>query len=272
MNKYFLVSVIIPSYNSGEYLNEAIESVVNQTYRNLEIIVVNDGSSDDTEEIAKEWQRKDKRIRYLKHSRNKGLSTARNTGIKNSKGEYIAFLDADDIWLPQKLSLQIKKVQGPGADLVFSNWYIWEPERNTKIIAFQVDPTQDKKSLLHSLVKRNFGSPSTVFLRKSSLEKVGLFDESLNSSEDYDLWLRFCLKDMKIDFIKEPLIYYRRHSKQMTESTYIMRTSRLRVFQKIIRKNPLFLFKYPILAKKIFLLQGYKFIQDFLKIVKIRKQ
>ena len=103
-----LISVIIPSYNSGKFLGEAIESVVNQTYKNIEIIVINDGSTDNTEEIAKKWQKRDERVRYLKHKENKGPSAARNTGIKNSRGEYIAFLDDDDEWLPEKLERVIE--------------------------------------------------------------------------------------------------------------------------------------------------------------------
>lgn len=268
-----LVSVIIPSYNSGKFLNEAIKSVASQTYRDLEIIIINDGSIDDTEKIAKDWQKKDKRIRYLKHHKNQGLASARNTGIRNSKGEYIAFLDADDVWLPQKLAVQIKKIRESGADLVFSNWYIWEHGKRTKVEAFDSNPIQDnKKNLLNFLIKKNFGNPSTAFFLKSSLEKVGLFDESLRSSEDYDLWLRFLLSKMKIGFIKKPLIYYRQHSEQMSVNIYKMRVSRLQIFKKIVRKNPLFLFKYPILTKKIFLLQGYKFIQDFLRILRLKNK
>lgn len=264
------VSVIIPSYNSGKYLNEAIESATNQTYKNLEIIIVNDGSSDNTKEIAKDWQKKDERIKYLKHQTNQGLAKARNTGIKNSQSEYITFLDADDIWLPQKIEIQIKKIKELDADLVFSNWYIWDPEKGIKVKAFETNPIQNK-DLLNLFIKKNFGNPSTAFLKKSSLEKVGLFDENLKSSEDYDLWLRFLLKKMKIAFYPEPLIYSRKHPEQMSENTYTMRISRLAVFKKIARRNPLFLIKYPILTKKIICLQGYKFIQDFGKILGIRK-
>ena len=265
------VSVIIPSYNSGKFLNEAIESVVNQTYKNLEIIIVNDGSIDETEKIAKEWQEKDKRIRYLKHQKNRGLGAARNTGIKNSQGEYIAFLDADDIWLPQKIEIQLEKAKKENTDLIFTNWYIWDPKNNIKGKAFSSNPIKDKKDLLKFFIKRNFGNPSTTLLKKSSLEIVGLFDESLKSSEDYDLWLRFCLNGMKIDFTQELLIYSRQHSGQMTVNTYRMRTSRLAVLKKVIRKEPSTLIKYPLLIKKIIFLQGYKFIQDVLKMLRTKK-
>ena len=267
-----LISVIIPNYNSGKFLGEAIESVVNQTYKNIEIIVINDGSTDNTEEIAKKWQKRDERVRYLKHKENKGPSAARNTGIKNSRGEYIAFLDADDVWLPKKIEIQINKINDLDADLVFSNWYIWEPIKNVRVKAFNSNPLGNKEDLLCLFIKKNFGNPSTALLKKSSLEKIGLFDESLKSSEDYDLWLRFILKGMKIVFCIEPFIYSRKHPEQMTANTYRMRTSRLAVFKKIIQNEPNTLIKCPVLVKKIIFLQGYKFIQDFLKILGIRKR
>ncbi|RLC39557.1 MAG: hypothetical protein DRH33_02555 [Candidatus Nealsonbacteria bacterium] len=269
--KSFLISVIIPSYNSGKYLNEAIESVVNQTYKNLEIIIINDGSSDDTEEIAKKWQQKDERVRYINHKINRGPAAARNTGIKNAQGEYVAFLDADDVWLPQKIEIQIKKIKELGADLVFSNWYVWEPEKKIKIRAFESNPVENnRKNLLSFLVKKNFGNSSTALIKRLVLEEVGLFDESLRFSEDYDLWLRFLLKGMRIAFINEPLIYCRKHPKQASRNIYRMRLSRLIIFKKIARENPQFLIKYPILLKKIFLLQGYKLFIDFLNIFKKR--
>jgi glycosyltransferase involved in cell wall biosynthesis len=265
-----LISVIIPSYNSGRFLGRAIESVVNQTYKNLEIIIVDDGSVDETEKIAKAWQGKDKRIKYIKHQKNMGLAASRNTGIKNSQGEYIAFLDADDIWLPQKIETQLKKLKELNADLVFSNWYIWDPENNIKIKAFDSNPIKGKKDLLKFLIRKNFGNSSTALLKKSSLNIVGLFDETLNSSEDYDLWIRFCQKGMKIAFVEKPLIYYRTHSEQMSANIYRMCTTRLRVFLKLAKERPILLIKLPLLLKKIILLSGYKLVQDFLKIFKMK--
>lgn len=268
-----LVSVIIPSYNSGKFLNKAIESVINQTYKNLEIIIVNDGSIDETEKIAKDWQEKNERIKYLKHQKNRGPSAARNTGIRNSQGEYIAFLDADDIWLPQKTEIQLKEIKERNVDLIFSNWYIWEPEKGIKVKAFDSNPIQDnRENLLNFLIKKNFGNPSTSLFQKISLEKIGLFDQKLRSSEDYDLWIRFCLNGMKIAFIEQPFVYYRVHLTQATVNIYRMRTSRLAVFKKAVHGRPWILIKCPILFKKIFLLQTYKLIQDFLKMLGIRKQ
>ena len=263
MNEYPKISVIIPSYNSGKFLNEAIESVVNQTYKNLEIIIVNDGSIDDTEKIAKEWQEKDKRVRYLKYQSNRGLPAARNTGIKNSQGDYLAFLDADDIWLPSKLETQLEKIKETKSDLIFSNWYIWSAKSNHKSLAITKKiflGSLNQSRLLCLFIRRNLGNPSTALLKKEKLFEVGFFDEELFSSEDYDLWLRFILKGGKISFINQPLIYYRKHSEQMTTNDYKMRLSRLMVFKKVLHRKLIVLARCPILIKKIILLEGYKWV------------
>ncbi|GAH83893.1 unnamed protein product, partial [marine sediment metagenome] len=102
------VSVIIPTYNRADMVGRAIQSVINQTYQDFEIIIIDDASTDNTREVAREFQEREKRIKYFKHEINKGGGAARNTGIKNSKGEYIAFLDSDDEWYPEKLEKQIE--------------------------------------------------------------------------------------------------------------------------------------------------------------------
>ena len=109
MNKNPTVSVIIPTYNRAHLVDRAIQSVLNQTYKDFELIIVDDGSTDNTEDIIKEFQKKDERIKYIRHEENRGGSAARNTGIKAAKGEYIAFLDSDDEWLPIKLGRQISE-------------------------------------------------------------------------------------------------------------------------------------------------------------------
>ena len=105
------VSIIIPTYNRAHLIGRAIQSVLNQTYQNFEIIVVDDGSTDNTEEMIKEFQKHDKRIKYIRHEKNRGGAAARNTGIKVARGEYIAFQDSDDEWLPEKLEKQMDVFQ-----------------------------------------------------------------------------------------------------------------------------------------------------------------
>lgn len=262
------VSVIIPTYNRADLLPRAISSVLNQTFQDFELIIVDDGSTDNTKQVVEEFQKKDKRIKYIWQENSGGPAKPRNTGIKNSQGEYIAFLDSDDVWLNKKLEIQLNKIGENNYDIFFSNWYFWNPETNQKNKAFNFNPLNNKKDLFKLFVKKNIGWLSTAIAKKAKLEKVGYFDEKLESSEDYDLWLRFILDNAKVGFSEEPLCLYRQHIKQVSSNLYIMRTSRLKVFYKIIKKHPGYLIKYPILTKKISLLQSYKLFYDFLKLFK----
>ena len=119
------VSIIIPTYNRAHLIDRSIQSVLNQTYQDFELIVVDDGSTDNTEDIIRQFQEKDKRIKYIKHDKNKGGSAARNTGIKNSRGEYIAFQDSDDEWFPEKLEKQIEIIEctDPKVGIVYSDMF-----------------------------------------------------------------------------------------------------------------------------------------------------
>jgi teichuronic acid biosynthesis glycosyltransferase TuaG len=259
-----LVSVIIPSYNSADFLEEAIRSAVDQTYPELEIVVIDDSSTDRTAELAQNWRRKTSKINYLRHDSNRGLSAARNTGIKHARGEYIAFLDADDVWLPNKLAIQVREIDRLQVDLVFANWFVWDGV--TKELAMDLDCPRifTKEHGLSDFIGKNYGQPSTALIRKSALEKIGNFDETLRSSEDYDLWLRLLAGGLSLALIPEPLAYYRRHSSQMSARTYTMRTSRLAVFKKLVRIDPLLLFRCPVLVKKLILHQGYQMAHKLL--------
>ena len=261
------VSIIIPTYNRADLLPRAINSVLNQTFQDFELIIVDDGSTDNTKQVVEEFQKKDKRIKYI-WQENSGLPTSRNTGIENTQGEYIALLDDDDVWLNKKLEIQLNKIEKNNHELFFSNWYFWDSETNQKNKAFNFNPLNNEKDLFKLFVKKNIGCSSTVIIKKAKLEKVGYFDEKLKSSEDYDLWLRFILNNARVGFDEEPLCLYRQHMKQMSSNQYIMRISRLKVFYKIIKKHPCYLIKYPILTKKIFSLQSYKLFYNFLKLFK----
>ncbi|MCM8756456.1 MAG: glycosyltransferase family 2 protein, partial [Candidatus Omnitrophica bacterium] len=174
-----LVSVVIPTYNRAYSLKRAIESVINQTYKNLEIIIIDDGSSDNTEEIVSDF--KDPRIQYIHHLQNRGISSARNTGIKNSKGDLIAFLDSDDEYFPQKIEKNVEVFLNCSAriGLVSSNhWVIREEGKKLGIVKF-------------SPKRRLFPLPSTWVIRRKVIEKIGLFDERILVGEDIDFFCRF---------------------------------------------------------------------------------
>lgn len=206
-----LVSVIIPAYNSGKYIAQAIDSVLGQTYGPIEIIVINDGSTDDTGDIVKAYGDKVRSI----HQENQGPSAARNAGITGAKGEYIAFLDADDAWLPGKIEKQVKVMEKrPELGLVCSGSYV--VDKDDRVITEWNMPESGEETF-ESVYDQNFILCLTVMVRKECLDKVGLFDGSLFLSQDYDLWLRI-IKHYPFHYVNEPLARYRVHSTNITRS------------------------------------------------------
>lgn len=207
-NYYPLVSVVIPTYNHGHLISEAITSVLNQSYKNFEIIIIDNYSQDNTEEVVKSF--KDKKINYIKFN-NKGIIAAsRNIGIKNTKGELVAFLDSDDVWYKDKLKYSIKAFQ-KNADIILSchNEYC---VRNNKIIKkYNYGPYTE--NMYYSLLfKKNCVSTSAVVAKKDVLIKTGGFleDEKFIGCEDYEYWMRLS-KEGKFYFINKVLGEYRIH-------------------------------------------------------------
>ncbi len=197
-----LVSVIIPTYNRGWCVAEAINSVLDQDFSDYELIVVDDGSDDDTPSILAEWGPK---ITVLRQS-NRGVSAARNRGIAAAAGRLIAFLDSDDLWLPQKLSTQVKFFS-ENPDAVISQteerWLRNGVRVNPKKRHLKFSGMIFEQSLALCLV-----SPSAVMIRKSLFDHVGVFDERLPACEDYDLWLRISCR-YPVHLIDTPLIIKR---------------------------------------------------------------
>lgn len=185
-----LVSVIIPSYNRAWCLKNAIDSVLSQSYENYELIVVDDGSTDLTKDILDEYVKKHKNIRVL-FQENKGVSAARNNGILNSKGDFISFLDSDDLWEREKLKSQIDFFNENKDIYVCQTQEIWV--RNNK----RVNPKFRHKKPVGDIFIPSLSlclvSPSAVMMKRSFFDKVGLFDETMAACEDYDLWLRSSL-------------------------------------------------------------------------------
>jgi glycosyltransferase involved in cell wall biosynthesis len=189
------VSVIIPTYNHAEYLPEALDSVLNQTYEDYEIIVVDDGSTDNTKDIMKPYLHE---IHYI-HQENSGPSKARNNGIRISSGQYIAFLDADDRWTPDKLEIQVQLFDlSPEVGLVFADAEVLEASQTEGIsffemVGFRKTQTTDSGEVsgaFEKLLEKNFIQTGTVIARRECFERVGFFDESLKLAEDKDMWLR----------------------------------------------------------------------------------
>src|SRR5712692_3480948 len=182
-----LVSVVIPTFNSADYVVQAIQSVLAQTYQEFEIIVVDDASTDNTEELLRPFA---DRICYVRQDRG-GQSAARNRGILQARGELIAFLDADDLWRPTKLARQVEYLKcHPEACLVYTDFTRGPlPGSNNESRLRDFKP-RDPADVFHGLLEENFIATPTVMVRRSALARSGLFDPTLRGSEDLDLWLR----------------------------------------------------------------------------------
>jgi len=183
-----LVSVIIPTYNRAQLVTKAIDSVLSQTYKDFEIIVVDDGSTDNTEEVVGSF--KDSRIHYIRHKENRGGSAARNTGIKASKGEYIAFLDSDDEWLRSKLEKQLRVFYKGDAKLgAVGTGRVTNYPNNKSVLKI---PSENFGNIYKRFLKgRAFpGGTPTMMIKRECFGRIGLFDELLESCQDFDLYFR----------------------------------------------------------------------------------
>lgn len=213
------VSVVMPAYNAGRYLAESIESVRAQTYVDWELLVVDDGSADDTGEVARRFAETDARVRYARRP-NGGQAAARNTGLREAKGELIAFLDADDLWLPGKLSAQIAVMEETGVDLVYTDGYIFSEEgAASPDERFHVLPGEARGAeMFRALFESNRIGTLSVLVKRSALDDAGLFDEdrAYQNSEDYDLWLRLARGGASFYGMTEKLMRYRRHAAATT--------------------------------------------------------
>ncbi len=225
-----LVSVIIPTYNRGWIVKEAIESVLVQDFADFELIVVDDGSTDNTSEILGEFESD---IRVIRQS-NSGVSAARNRGIQASVGRWIAFLDSDDLWLPKKLSRQVDFFNSHEDAKICQTEEQWIRNGmrvNPKVRHHKFSGLIFERSLELCLV-----SPSAVMIRKDLFNEVGLFDESLPACEDYDLWLRVSCR-FPVYLIDTPLIIKRGgHDDQLSRAPGLDKY-RIQSLHNIIKSN-----------------------------------
>lgn len=242
------ISVIIPVHNSADYVAEAIDSVLAQTYPNYEIIVVDDGSTDSTPEIVKGYGHE---VTYVRQE-NGGAASARNHGIGLARGTYIAFLDADDMWLPEKLEKQIKLFQNdPELGLVFTENYLFDED------GIYCDSLEKQVRLMTGDLAQNIFMNSgvatpTVMVRKEVFEKLGTFEETLTQAEDDNMWIRITCnyRGMLID---EPLVKIREHQGRISHD-------HIKLFDSILQSIMLLRARYgervrdkiaPVLSKKL---------------------
>lgn len=212
-----LVSVVIPAYNTGYYVSHAIESVLAQSYPNIQIVLINDGSVDKTDREIERYLPND-RIKYI-YQDNMGPSATRNVGIINSDGSLIAFLDSDDIWLPNKIEKQLNKLYESGADIIYSGRKIIDKAGNP--LSHIPSHKFYRGYVLEKIYIDNFICMSSVLIKKTIFNDIGLFDTNLKMSEDYEFWLRAATKYV-FDYVDESLVEYRIHSAQAS-SRYLER-------------------------------------------------
>jgi len=203
-----MISVIIPTYNRAIFLSRAIKSVLSQTFEDLELFVVDDGSTDNTRELVQEYERKDKRVAYIHQEHSGGAARPKNTAIRQAKGEYIAILDSDDEWLPGKLELQLQvfaqsanpKLRAVNCDVVIVEDKTGEEEK------YRVPRYNN---VLRQLLMRDYMGPGSCMLyKKEVFDEVGLFDEQLRSGQDREMRIRIVSFGYDIGFADDYLVRY----------------------------------------------------------------
>ena len=236
-----LVSVIIPTHDSARFIAEAVRAALMQTYRRREVIVIDDGSCDETGDILRGFAGQ---ISY-RYQENRGPAAARNVGIKMARGKYICFLDADDLWTPNKLELQVEFMAAHSeVGLLFADADEWEDEQilkpsilaTVKCHAAIVSQVPIREAF-RKLVTENFIPTSSVMIRKDCFLRTGLFDEDLRVVEDRDLWLRVAA-NCDIACLPMVLVTKRHHGANISTGTELTARSRIRVWEQARRRFP----------------------------------
>jgi glycosyltransferase involved in cell wall biosynthesis len=227
------VSAIIPTYNRRPLLERALKSIFRQTRRPDEVLVIDDGSTDDTPAHIPE---RFPDVRYIRQARG-GVSTARNCGIREAKGEWLAFLDSDDEWLPQKLECQLEALGAKPEFLLCHTNEIWIRRGR------RVNPMKKHEKfggrIFQACLPLCIISPSSTVLHRNLFDEVGLFDEDFPVCEDYDLWLRVCAR-RPVLYLDEPLtVKYGGHDDQLSRSLWGMDRFRIRALEQVISSDAL---------------------------------
>ena len=227
-----LVSVILPTYNRAEFLPDSIGSILSQTYDSYEIIVVDDGSMDNTKEVLYPFYQ---RIKYLRLENNRGASVARNIGIQSAQGKYIAFIDADDIWLPEKLQTDIEYFnKHPDVSMVYSKHV--NIDKNGRVLDEASKRRLPSGNVFAQLFsEQNFIITSSVVVRKEIFETTGLFDVQLFNCQDWDMWLQIAFY-FKVVGINTPLVKYRHNLHSLSKNRNNVLKYQKMVIDKIYNK------------------------------------
>lgn len=259
------ISVIIPCYNQAQYLGQALQSVLDQTYQDWECIIVNDGSPDNTAEVAKIWLENDTRFKYIYKS-NGGLSSARNAGINIAQGTYMLFLDADDFIPQDKLLLSVNEfLKNQMLDIVITNYnYFYHETSEIKPAFLDLSTIKLNFNTIVNQWDIDFTIPiHCAMFTRSSIGEIR-FNENLKAKEDWFFWIQFFKKDVKSTYISAALVTYRMHKKSMTKAASYMGESQDLVFSLLkseltASEYELFLLKRIAYYKSNFLDNAQKF-------------
>lgn len=208
-----LISVIIPCYNYANYVGKAVASVETQSYKNVEIVVVNNGSTDNSLEVLRAMGN---RIRLVDQE-NKGQSGARNSALQEVRGEFVAFLDADDTWHPSKLEKQMRLFQDPEVGLVYTGLTRVDPAGNILSVQMPIHRGRILEKFALSPGAAVVGGESTALIRTKALKEAGVFDTRLSIGSGWDMWRRIA-SQWKIEFVNEALAFYLQHGNNMSRS------------------------------------------------------
>lgn len=222
----------MPVYNGQKFISKSIESVLAQSYENWELIIINDGSTDITEEVVIKFQNLTNKIKYF-YKANEGQVKATNFGISKSNGEYIAFLDSDDLWETDKLKKQVNFIsQNKNIDFIYSKYNSIDENANLLF----TNNSHDSLNHYMDLLKRCFIGRLTVIVKKSILVELNLFDENLHSTDDWDMWIRIS-KKFKLSFLDEVLASYRIHPQSMSNNSYNQLLNVSKVYSQHVYSN-----------------------------------
>ena len=229
------VTVIVPLYDGRRFIAQALDSALAQTFRDFEIVIVDDGSTDDSREcIARHLELP--QVRFVRQ-RNLGVAAARNTGIRSSSGEIVAFLDQDDVWLPDKLALQVEYLDRPPMpNSYMGSRSIWVPRASGRI--WQGLGRGSDGPVFPGIVARNRIAVLTVAVRRTCLAQVGPFDETISKADDYELWLRIA-KQFPLGFIPQVLGRYRTHEANASKDAFAMDVAELGALDAILGHFPM---------------------------------
>ena len=233
------VSIIVPAFNQGRFLRQAVESVFAQTYANIEVVVVDDGSTDATAEVCRELAARPNVV--VIRQENRGVGAARNRGAAAAIGDYLCFLDADDFYHPEKIAAQARVLdRSLDLDWLYCDIVPLDETGKEQPEGYSVAGARRQLTgdILESLLIGGFFPPHTVMMRRRAFEELGGFDPALGGNADLDLWLRMAASGRRVEFVNQKLAYYRAHAGSMSRDLAHMRSTRVAAIAKLARRYP----------------------------------